>query len=297
MKIIGLLNLGNTCYVNSVLQCFLYDPLFQKILIENKNVINNLLFDIISNIDLTENNEKLIVPYNLSKFLDYFISKKSWFIKFQQNDSHDFLTNFLDLLCNPQNLKLSGNDPDILWNIFLKNNDSPFTDIYHGQTKTSIKCCNCNSVSVKYEEFNTINLSINGINNLTELFINYLRKEIQDDPKNLYYCETCKCQHVSEKKIAIYRLPPRLILVLKKYSKKNNILINNFLIKEQISSEIKKYKLSGIVNHSGNLHDGHYTSNVLINNNWYYFNDHVISLQNTMKFNNQDAYILFFSAI
>mgnify|MGYP002074258927 CR=1 FL=1 len=37
------------------------------------------------------------------------------------------------------------------------------------------------------------------------------------------------------------------------------------------------YNLYGVVNHSGTLNSGHYTSYVKVHNIWYLFNDHIVS--------------------
>jgi ubiquitin C-terminal hydrolase len=299
MKLVGFLNLGNTCYINSILQCFVYDQLFITNLVDTLP-IGKLLLDITGNIDLEQNHENLIIPYNLTKFVDYFISQKTWFHKYQQNDAHEFLTNFIDLVCNPVigvNQCLGG--PDELWNHFLKCNDSPFTMIYHGQTRTCTKCLKCNSHSNRYEEFNTINLNVplTTPGSLTDLFVDYLKKEVHTDSKNLYYCDKCEQEVESEKKVSLYRLPSRLIIVLKKYLNKINVKIENLTIKESISGKLMKYRLSGIVKHSGNLHDGHYTSNVLINDKWYFIDDHKIYLNDSLVIDDPDAYILVFNLI
>jgi ubiquitin C-terminal hydrolase len=43
MKLIRLSNLGNTCYINSVLQCFLYNEFFNKFQFDLFNKANNIL--------------------------------------------------------------------------------------------------------------------------------------------------------------------------------------------------------------------------------------------------------------
>jgi len=289
MKLVGFLNLGNTCYINSVLQCFIYDELFQKTLQGS-----NILYDIIKHIDLNENSENLNIPYNLKKFIDYFISKKTWFKRYQQNDAHEFLTNFIDLLCNNISFPIpnhSDKSADSLWNSFLINNNSESTRVYHGQLQTIVKCCKCNNNSITYEEFNTINLDVNTSGNLTDFFMEYLKKESIND----YYCDCCQCNVLSEKKTSLYRIPDRLIIVLKKYSIKYKVQLEKLIIKESISGSIKNCKLTGIVSHTGNLHDGHYTTNVLVNDNWYFIDDHNIFLNDSINLNDPDAYILFYN--
>ena len=128
-----------------------------------------------------------------------------------------------------------------------------------------------------FEEFNSINLNIplRG-QTLVELFKDYLKKETNDDDDNLYYCEKCKKNTISLKKVSLNILPETLIVVLKRYSCTGTKILSEIeypeklSIKESSSSVIKNYQLNCIVNHVGNLFDGHYTTSTLIKNNWYY---------------------------
>ena len=91
MKIVTFSNLGNTCYINSVLQCFIYNSFFQKHVLHELHTCINL-------IDLSKNDERVCVVYNLTSFLSFLFTKKKQFKQFQQNDAHEFLIEFLDIL-------------------------------------------------------------------------------------------------------------------------------------------------------------------------------------------------------
>jgi len=277
MKLIRLSNLGNTCYINSVLQCFLYNEFFT-------NQIKNL--DYLKNIS-----------HGPSEFINYFFSKKKDFKRFQQSDAHEFLMAFLELLIDETKENKNEESFNVSWTTFLKNNGySNFLNEYYGQTKNVIHCLNCKNNSIVFEEFNTINLDVPvQKESLIQLFMEYLKKEKCNDPSNLYFCDHCKSNQACEKKIIITKVPKQLIIVLKRYSSTGTKVISEIEIPEVIyikeGNEVKTYNIKSTVNHYGNLYDGHYTASVKINESWYSIDDNVI---NEGK-DNSNAYILFYS--
>jgi uncharacterized UBP type Zn finger protein len=133
-------------------------------------------------------------------------------------------------------------------------------------------------------------------NNLTDSFINYLKKENIHD----YHCEKCNQKVLADKKVYIYNLPNFLILVLKRYNingKLNDSIsypLENMKIRETESGEIFSYILYAIIYHYGHSQNGHYNCNVKINNNWYFIDDDSIYLNNNIENNNCNSYILFY---
>ena len=258
----GLYNLGNTCYINSVLQNFIYSDTFKE------KVQNTELRKII------ESEDKII---SIKSFNEYFLSKYTFFERFIQHDAHEFLTCFIDL---------------------LSEDNKSFNEDFYGKTKLSIKCTMCNNSKEVFEDFSSINLTVNK-SNLYELFESYLSKEIHDDPENLYFCDHCNCNCISEKKIRLHILPKTLIIVFKRYSKNKKISDNidfpkdSLKIRESSTSKIIEYKLTGIVNHFGNLSDGHYNSFVNVNNKWYFMDDDLVIERDSI--NKSQSYILFYN--
>ena len=269
MKLLAFLNLGNTCYLNSVLQCFINDTLFHEIKVtENFDEFSSDLKTIVNMIEFDEPEKHFCFKFNNIHLLKHFSS----FGRFQQHDAHEFLVSFLDKLKIPKSF-------------------------YHGQTVNRITCNCCNTQKLVYEDFNTINLTCK--DNLNQSFEEYLKTEIHDDPENLYFCEICNKNTITNKKLFLNLLPKRLIIVLKRYNlnfKINNLINypNDLLIKETNTSEIKKYNLVSVIHHLGNLTDGHYTNSVKINNNWYFMDDELIQLDEDIKCD-INAYILMYA--
>ena len=136
------------------------------------------------------------------------------------------------------------------------------------------------------------------------MFVKYLKKELHNDPDNLYFCDFCKCNTISEKKISLWKLPKKLIIVLKRYSDngskintKVDFTTENLLIKESESSEIMKYSLQSIINHSGDQNYGHYYTILRKDNLWISLDDDSINLGEQINTTNNKAYMLFYSLI
>ena len=266
MDLIRFLNLGNTCYINSVLQCFVNDPDFLK------DPKNDILMELKKDIILGTKN-----VVNLSNTIKKIIKKNPYFTKFEQHDSHEFLTWFLDIL------------------------DLETKKKYHGQTKLTIKCNKCSNIKCVFEEFNSINLNVPKNNTgLIDLFIDYLKMELLSDPNNLYFCDSCNEKTISEKKLTIWKLPEKIIIVFKRYSqngnKNNNTIdfpIDKMVIRESESTKLFNYSLQNIIYHFGDMDSGHYVNGIFHNKEWYLIDDSTISIMNIPK--NNREYILVYS--
>jgi ubiquitin C-terminal hydrolase len=294
MKLIGFENNNCTCYLNAVIQCFIYDPYFKEIVCE-LDVFKNIF----EHIDLTDNEKDTFTRVNLMDLIHDFVKYKDWFEPFQQNDSHEFLVSFIDYIIMKTPSTIDMDTDDERWLHFLKSNPSLLTNYVHGQVRNTIVCHECKHESISYEEFNSINLNVENYNNLTDIFKNYLKKEINDDPHNLYYCDHCKKNVISQKGTKLWRLPKKLILVLKKYNgPKVPIDIDTFLcVRESKTNNLNNYKLSSLINHHGIMVGGHYTSVNNICDEYYLFDDDTIHKVKSGLMENRNAYILMFNQI
>jgi len=265
MKIPVFPNLGNTCYLNSVLQCIVYNPALKNLDASGNTIITELN-KITNLVDTTQNSENLAVLYNLQNLV-----KLLPFKRYEQQDAHECIMILLDAILP-----------------FIKQE-------YYGQTQTNIHCQKCKTVTNIYEDFNCINLTVSTEpSNLTDMLLKYFEKETITN-----YCEKCESLNNYEKKVSLNRLAKNLIIVLKRYTFTGSKLLTNIeidtvlKIRENESGEVKKYTLVSTINHFGNLYNGHYTNFVFMNDKWMYIDDHLVQLGD---FNSENVYILFYKS-
>lgn len=200
--IVGLANLGNTCFFNSALQCLLHSKL----------LIDYFLTDKYRN-DLAPTNPlgtKCQLVNAFARLIQYLSSKKSGtisprdllsilshyaphFADYGQHDAHELLIFLLDLLHEDlnrakQNYKSNDkpneeeeviqgdgtNDNEIaerMWTQYKKSNNSIIVDLFHGMLRSQLICPICHNKVVIFEPFVSLSLPIPGTTFLSPEFL------------------------------------------------------------------------------------------------------------------------------
>jgi len=271
--LVGLQNLGNTCYMNASLQCLRCISTLNVYINKNNYDQQNLTgsyFEFVKNIWRTS------ATYNPQKIKSNTALVNNQFRNSGQHDAQEFLNTLLDTM--HESLK--------------KNGSSIISDTFYGKYETIVQCRSCRGITTMYENFMflTLPVSENNMENLDGLMkkLSYSEELFGD---NQYHCEKCKRLCDAVKTIRVAALPDVLIIHLKRFSKTNKI--NNFV---DMPTQYGNHELVGIVNHSGGLSGGHYTANVKINNKWYVMNDSSCRIMQENIITHQ-AYILFYEKI
>jgi ubiquitin carboxyl-terminal hydrolase 2/21 len=313
-KPLGLYNInGVTCYLNSTLQILFLCNKFNKevINIDRNKYKNKLNYSTIMAYKSILN--KLDNKYKILK-LSVFVKKFQKVFGIKQQDAHEFLIYFLETITDE--IKFTITDENIKNQLLNINYDNKIVeeiqDIYrdgysiidkyfNGLITKKITCNNCKNTMNKIEIFKGLEFGVNQVDNLNHAIENYF------EPENLidYKCEKCN-QKNCVKKYNLLTTPKYLFIYFKKYTNRLLKINKNITFEKYISflpyfvNNTKKknfYKLKGVVNHSGNIYGGHYTSNVEMNQKWYKCDDTFVNEIPEQSINNQLAYLLLYEKI
>lgn len=297
-RITGLKNLGNTCFMNSILQCLNNTSELSDHLRNGSVHINpNSKFG--SNgeltIELMELFKKMVYPSNFKhispKDLKCAVTRHiPDFVEYKQQDAHEFLVRFLDRIhadlnkcANVQVVDPVTKDPNYydnlsmtsaanrFWTLHLERNKSIIADLFEGLLVSTLTCVHCKFMSKALEAFTCLTLPIQEgcgrttIKTSLEMFLR--RERISDEAA--WQCPTCKQKRDAEKCTYIYKLPKVLVIHLKRFSYDGlwrqkistfvDFPIDNLTIEARDESN-RSYSLYGVVNHTGSLEGGHYIS-------------------------------------
>uniref|UniRef100_A0A8C4WLC4 Ubiquitin carboxyl-terminal hydrolase 8 n=1 Tax=Gopherus evgoodei TaxID=1825980 RepID=A0A8C4WLC4_9SAUR len=329
----GLRNLGNTCYMNSILQCLCNAPLLADYF--NRNLYQ----DDINRLNLLGHKGEVAEEFGIiMKALwtgQYrYISPKDFkitigkindqFSGYSQQDSQELLLFLMDGLHedlnkadNRKRYKEENNDhlddfkaAELAWHKHKQLNESIIVALFQGQFKSTVQCLTCHKKSRTFEAFMYLSLPLASTSKCTlQECLRLFSKEEKLTDNNRFYCSHCKTRRDSLKKIEIWKLPPVLLVHLKRFSydgrwkQKLQTYVDFPLESLDLSqyvigpkSNLKRYNLFS--NHYGGLDGGHYTAYCrnATKQRWYKFDDHEVSEISGSSVKSSAAYILFYTS-
>lgn len=327
----GLQNMGNTCFLNSAMQCFShtyeFNSLLDNITIMNKinnkpesillkewNDLRKLLWSkncIITPGGFVHNIQNVAHKLDNDNFTGWAQNDLPEFIHFMMNGFHTALSREVDINISGSSQNNRDRLAKIAYTMIKEMYSKEYSEmipIFFGiQFSTIYSSDGKTEKSIKAEPYFMLDLPIP--NTPSPSLIDCINLYIQDEHmsgENAWYNDKTKQKENIIKRLEFWSLPNILVIDLKRFNKmnfqKNNcyvdiplepIDLSKYIIGYQKESYL--YELYGICNHSGNVMGGHYTANVKTKNGWYHFNDRsVTKITDTSKIVSPMAYCLFF---
>jgi len=251
-KLVGLENLGNTCFMNTSLQCILHSDIFITKFLQycenNKPArpipICNAFLNLIENYS-KKYDKSSISPNELKTQIG---RKHRSYSGYSQQDSQEFIRKLLDeiskelntvtskpayRMLNANNEKKTKKELDDEYDdIFRERENSIVIDTFYGQSVSIFECMECNYESFSFCKFLDLPLLLeerNSEQDLNSLMNKHFQSEkIQWESP----CENKSCgrKTMHRKKLKLTSLPDILILSFQRYSnrlnRKNNCKIS-----------------------------------------------------------------------
>uniref|UniRef100_A0A671RYP9 Ubiquitin carboxyl-terminal hydrolase n=1 Tax=Sinocyclocheilus anshuiensis TaxID=1608454 RepID=A0A671RYP9_9TELE len=298
----GLHNLGNTCFLNSTVQCLTYTPPLANYLLSKEHsrschqsgfcmicVMQNHI------IQAFANTGNAIKPVSFIRDL----KKIARHFRFgSQEDAHEFLRYTIDAM---QKACLNGYPK-------LDRQTQATTlvhQIFGGYLRSRVKCSICKSVSDTYDPILDIALEIRQAVNIVRALELFVKPDVLCG-ENAYMCAKCKKKVPATKRFTVHRTSNVLTLSLKRFANFSGGKITKdvgypeFLnirpYMSQNTGDPVMYGLYAVLVHSGySCHAGHYYCYVKASNGqWYQMNDSMVHSSNLKVVLNQQAYVLFY---
>jgi len=296
---IGLANLGNTCYLNAVLQCLRHVSDLTLFFHKNSDdwihktddkdaILCKAYKDLVQGLWNGTPEEKRPVFLRPAGFVHHFRnSLKGTAVEHMiaplPHDSHEALVFLLDQLHEGMKRKLNYQvmaPPDspvygalTAWKDQVAPQYSPIIDYFFGLMEVRVQCSGCSNTSKRYELFNMLKVGFPDFKAAS------LEDCIEDDFKvetiDEYSCDHCKPVRkpatISRK---IWRLPHNLIVVVRRFNMNgtkchaqlkaevDQTFTKWFSPESQETSKKATYAIQSIVDHHGSSNGGHYTAQV-----------------------------------
>ena len=277
----GLKNLGNSCYINSVIQCL---SVMDNIIVHKEEIGDNSLGVEYERLvkSLKDQERDIIVPNDFRRALGKLDSR---FANNNPQDAHELLVVLLGELRRRQSRS---------WDTTTLECRSL------GELSSHLKCKKCTHVSTSVEEFNWLSLEIpNGlvVPSVGDCMRAFFKEEVIVKEQG-WKCQVCQQGGEAAKQLVLSKVPGSFIFHLKRFR-----MVGRSIEKSRIPVHVpleleingRMYLLCGVVNHHGSRHSGHYTADIKTRLGWVQCNDISTRMIEKVKASPSGiAYLLFY---
>ncbi|CAM9002520.1 unnamed protein product [Rhodiola kirilowii] len=304
----GLVNCGNSCYANVVLQCLSFTPSLTAYLLQglhSKSCTKTDWCFICEFENLMVKAKDGTSPISPIGIISHLPSIGSHLSNGKEEDAHEFLRYVVDKMqsiCFKEAIsKVSGHVEEEATLISLA---------FGGYIQSKIRCMKCGNKSERSERIMDLSVEIEGnIGSLEDALSRFTSTEMLDG-ENKYNCARCKSYQKAKKKLTLLEAPNILTIALKRFQVGKFGKLSKWIDFPQIldiapymsgttDDKAPVYDLYGVIVHLDTMNaafSGHYVCYVRNSQKkWFKIDDSVVKSVSFSKVKEQSAYMLLYA--
>lgn len=239
----GILNVGNSCYFNTSLQCLVHLHMIKSQFIDQEYDGPCSFTKLFCEFTRKYWDDTTKITFNANGLLNEFIKEFPRFVVGQQHDAQEAVLCIIDIL--------ERSVPDLKKHFYGKKIQET---IWPGGKKT-------------HEEVFSIHILCSTSNNLREMMMNSVKwntlSDYEDDDGKVHHVATTRC---------LFSEYPSVLMI--SFDKRGQ-----FEVIEQMTIDGHEYELVATAIHMGVQRGGHYLAFTKTDDQWYYKDDDVVTLQ------------------